>query len=325
MPRLTPLPEELGPAFAYAHARGLGVSPQRLRARDLGHPHRGVRLARFVDPEPEDSAPGARDRRSRRELMHRIDGYERVRPRHAFYVGRTALGIYRLPFTDAGRALCVGVFSPARPPRMNGVDGFAISPSLTSVREHDGLPVASPASVWAMLARELGERELTILADAIVRVPREEQGRRRPDEQLATIDQLRAAALAPHRRHRDTLMRALARARIGCMSVLESEYRLAAEDAGLPEPELDVKIRDDRGRLIGIADAVHRPHRVIVEIEGDQHRTSRAQWNRDLEKHAAYTAAGWEVVRVTSEHIRVSGRAVSLVRDALARRGTPTS
>ena len=86
----------------------------------------------------------------------------------------------------------------------------------------------------------------------------------------------------------------------------------------MPPADLDVEIRDASGRLLGISEFAYRERRVVVEIEGDHHRTSRAQWNRDLDKYAAYAAAGWEVVRVTSHHLR-QGRAVALVSAALER------
>lgn len=251
--------------------------------------------------------------------MRRIGAYEVVRRPHAFYAGRTALGIHGLPFAfERAPLLSVAVYAPARAPRMAGVVGVTASRKLTTVVECESLPVTSPASTWAMLATELTVRELTILADAIVRIPRAEGGRPEPHRQGATPEQLRAAAMAPRRRGRAKLLTALARARVGSMSVLESEYRLAAEEAGLPEPELDVEIRNERGRLIGIGDVVYRDARVVVEVEGDHHRTSRTQWDRDLEKYAAYGAAGWRVVRVTSRHIRRSTRAVEMVAAALA-------
>ena len=104
-------------------------------------------------------------------------------------------------------------------------------------------------------------------------------------------------------------------------SPLETEYRLDAALAGLPTPELDVKIRDGRGRLIGITEVVYREYRTLVEVEGDHHRTDRRQWDRDIEKYNAYAALGWEVVRLTSTHVRGAKRGVSLVRDALLRNG----
>jgi hypothetical protein len=70
---------------------------------------------------------------------------------------------------------------------------------------------------------------------------------------------------------------------------------------------LDAEIRDASGRLLGIADALYKRYAVIVEIEGDHHRTSREQWLRDLQKHAAYAAAGYELVRLGARQIRGRG------------------
>ncbi len=44
------------------------------------------------------------------------------------------------------------------------------------------------------------------------------------------------------------------------------------------------------------------------------------QWVRDIEKYAAYVAEGWEVVRLTSAHVR-GGRAPSMVCEVLRRHG----
>ena len=71
---------------------------------------------------------------------------------------------------------------------------------------------------------------------------------------------------------------------------------------------------------IGITEFVYRRQRVVVEVEGDHHRTSRAQWNRDIDKYAAYAAEGWEVVRLTSRHVR-GGQATPIVSQVLRRRG----
>ncbi|WP_424449694.1 hypothetical protein [Microbacterium arborescens] len=77
----------------------------------------------------------------------------------------------------------------------------------------------------------------------------------------------------------------------------------ASEDASSPR-------RTSRWRVSG------------AEVEGDHHRTSRRQWARDIEKHTAYVALGFEVVRLTSAHIRPTGSAaVTLVGGALRRRG----
>lgn len=106
----------------------------------------------------------------------------------------------------------------------------------------------------------------------------------------------------------------------GADSPPETEFRLDAAAAGLPHPQLDVEIRDRTGRLLGISEFLYPEQRVVVEIEGDHHRTSRRQWERDIEKYRNYATIGIEVVRLTAGHRR-AGAAVAIVRDVLTRRG----
>ncbi|MGF2948885.1 hypothetical protein [Microbacterium alcoholitolerans] len=243
----------------------------------------------------------------------------------AFICGLSAAAIYQYPADDPGDR-DVGVFAPQRAPRGKGVRGRKVEPHLAFVRTWHGLPITTPASTWAMLGRELSERKLVILADAILQVPRDKYGTQHPEQRGATREQLQAALDAGRRVGLPRLRSALARARVGSSSPLETEYRLDAEDAGLPTPELDVEIRDARGRRVGISEIVYRDYRIIVEIEGDHHRTSRWQWNRDIQKYRDYADAGWEVVRITSMDIRTTRRAVDIVRMALVRRGwNPTA
>lgn len=242
-------------------------------------------------------------------------------PSHAFYAGRTAAVLQSLP-VDPGAELVVAVEAPRRPPRRFGVRGVKVPPRLAHTHTHDGLPMTTPATTWAMLGRELSVRELVALGDAIVRVPRDAKGTLRPDQQLATIAQLERAIAAGRRLGIANLREAIPLIRVGCASPLETDFRLDASASGLPEFELDVDIHDTRGNRIGITELVHRDTRTLIEIEGDHHRTDRKQWNRDIEKYAAYAAEGWEVVRLTSSHIRGHRpRAVKIVRDVLIRRG----
>jgi hypothetical protein len=43
--------------------------------------------------------------------------------------------------------------------------------------------------------------------------------------------------------------------------------------------------------------------RLLVEYDGRQHAHSTHQWNRDLDRHDALTAAGWICVRVTAARL----------------------
>jgi hypothetical protein len=311
------LPPEFSTSFTCAEALASGVSTRRLRAKDLETPFRGVRSAVSQKELPSREEPLELNRAVRLGVLRRAHAYALIMPPHAFFAGRTAAVLYGAPLAH-GEELDVAVHAPARPMRRRGIRCVKVSPHLASVRELEGLRLSSPASTWAMLGATLTERQLVIVGDAFVRVPRDDRGT--PTCAIATTDDLRFATAAGPRPGVARLRQALLHIRVGSSSPLETEYRLDAAAAGLPDAELDVEIRGADGRRIGITEVVYRRWRVLVEVEGDHHRTSRAQWNRDIEKYAAYVAAGWEVVRLTSAHVR-GGRAPAIVATALSRHG----
>jgi hypothetical protein len=318
--RPRPLPPELGSTFTTAAALAAGVSPRRLRATDLALPFRGVRTVRAESPRIGPDGPFALDVAQRERVAELARAYAEVMPAHALFAARTAAALWGLPIVH-GADLEVAAIDPHRAPRRAGIDGRKIRPALVSIRELDGLRLSSPASTWAMLGETCSVRDLVVVGDAAVRVPRNRHGDPRPDRALATVAHLRAAIDAGPRRGVQRLRDALLSIRVGSASPLETEYRLDAAAEGLPDPELDVEIRDGAGRLLGISEIVYRGFGVVVEVEGDHHRVSRAQWNRDIEKYASYAAEGWEVVRLTSAHVRHSLRGVQIVRACLIRRG----
>ncbi|MEH3090283.1 MAG: hypothetical protein PGN24_12075 [Microbacterium arborescens] len=339
------LPPTLGDAFSRATASALGVSPKRLRAGDLEIPFRGVRrrvAGTTVAPDDvPDTDPLAVDRARARRVISDARAYATIMHSDAFFCGRTAAILHGTGIgggvgvgfggsgggsgggrCDVADELEVGVLAPARAPRRRGIRGRQFAPVLVEVTTVAGLRLTTPASTWAMLARDAGIVELVRVGDAFVRVPRGPGGTRLRDGALATPEQLALAARAGRRVGIAKLTSALSLIRVGAMSPLETDCRLALTSAGLPEPVLDLEIRDGAGRLVGIADAAWPAHRVIAEVEGDHHRTSRRQWNRDIEKHAALVALGYEVIRLTASHIRgPRPAAVALVGDALRRRG----
>ena len=314
----SPLPEQLGRTFAVGDARKAGVSSGRLQADDLDAPFHGVRQSE------EDAAPDedlSIDDIARRSEQRKIRAYACVMRPQVFLAGRTA-GVHLGMSIGPGALLEVGALAPAHAPRGRGVRGIKVAPHLANIRDHAGVRTTDPASTWAMLGAELSVRELVALGDEIVRIPRDRRGVPVPNGRMGTTDDLAAIVAAGRRRGIGRLQEALPLIRIGSASPLETDFRLDAATGGLPAPELDVEIRDGRGILLGITEIVFREYRTAVEIEGDHHRTDRKQWNRDIDKYAAYAAEGWEVVRLTSAHVRSTDkRGVSIVRSVLQRRG----
>lgn len=323
MPRTPrPLPEALSPGFTTAQARAAGVSPRRLRAGDLERPFHGARL-RPMDLAADETVPLAADRRARERVLVRAQAATGILTPSAAFAGWTAAAAWGVPLPDGfdpDRVLDVVTPHPHRAPRGQGIHGRELRAHLYLTVTREGLRVTSPASTWALLAGELSPRWLTIVGDHLVRVPRSDRGIPQPHLRLTDRETLARAAHSSGRRHRARLEAALADIRVGSFSRLETEYRLDASAAGLPDLEIDVEIRDGDGRLLGIADGVYARYGVIVEIEGDHHRTSRRQWNRDIDRLAAFAAAGWEVIRLTGARVR-GGNACALVAQALRRHG----
>lgn len=329
-----PLPPDLGPEFSARAALDAGVSRRRLRHSSLEAPFRGARMRRVacspdagIDPNPV----AAEATRLRAEIVRRARAYAAVAPEYAFFSHTVAVVLWEQPaplrlLRDAAAHLDVGVLAPQRAVRGAGVHAHRMAARLTSVRTRGGLRLTSPASTWASLAAELTVDELVELGDAIVRVPRVPTAggmvRGREGSGLATIAQLTAAMNAGRRTGIAKLREALPQIRVGSASPPETRLRLACLRNGLPEPELDYDVFAADGNMIGYTEMAYVLFRILIEYEGDHHRTDRDQWHRDIEKHAACVAAGWEVLRLTSVHMRDGGMpAVTRIRDALVRAG----
>jgi very-short-patch-repair endonuclease len=67
---------------------------------------------------------------------------------------------------------------------------------------------------------------------------------------------------------------------------------------------------------------VFPPWRIVVEYDGDQHRTSRSQYERDLSRLEDIRRAGWVVIQVRKHGLFVrQDVTVAKVRAALQEAG----
>nr|WP_274637099.1 hypothetical protein [Microbacterium bovistercoris] len=323
-----------GAVFTVRGAAAAGVSRGRLdRHPEVRAPLPGVRIR--VRPARKDEPPWETRRRT---VLQLATAYQKVMPASAFLSHTTAAEVFegRLPLPAPGSVydlaqpgtslaglIEASALVPRRSPRAGIVTGHQMSPGLCHVVEHDGYRVSDPASTWAMLADRLTVEELVVLGDSFVRrarVPGTPLDEAPPAS--ATLDDLAAAMNAGRRVGVDRLRRALPLIRTGSSSDLETLQRLGMRDDGLPEPTLDVDVYDESGTFLGCSEIVYIRYKIAVEREGDQHRTSRAQWNRDIRKYQAYSEAGWMVVRVTGQDVRYDrAEAVRRVRAALLQRG----
>ena len=104
----------------------------------------------------------------------------------------------------------------------------------------------------------------------------------------------------------------------GAQSPKESWWRLYLIDNGFPAPQTQIPVVDGGLPLAFLDMGWHRT-KLAVEYDGDQHRTERSQYVKDLRRLPMLAQQGWEVIRVVAEdHPReVLGR----IYDAHLRRG----
>lgn len=306
------LPPHLGRTFTTADALAAGVTPSRLRRRDLDRPFHGVRSVRT-------EADDVRTLSYERELLRRVDQYSVRIGEHEFFTHVAAAVIWGLPLPPGvfrERALDVGVFAPRRNAAGSRTRGHSVKPGHAHVVEHPsmGVRVTSPASTWAMLAGELSLYDLVAVADAAIRTPVHQS----EPPALTTVAQLEAAVAAGRRVGVARLREALPLVCDRSASRPETWLRLLLLDAGQPPMAVNHDVYVDGVWLARVDLAI--PHlRIAIEYEGEHHLTDPAQWHRDISRADRLVDAGWRVIRVTKADVFGDPRAmIHRVRRAVA-------
>jgi hypothetical protein len=185
-------------------------------------------------------------------------------------------------------------------------DGLKVTRSTTLPAHHG--PVASAEHCWLAAAAELDLVELVTAGDWLLRLNK------------VSLPGLRAYAQSPSARYRARARTALDLVCERVESPRESRLRLCLVLAGLPTPDCNVTIGDQE-RPYGRVDLAYLVFKVIVEYEGDQHRTERYQWNRDIERQEDFVRGGWVLIRVTADRLRWPHEVVLRVFAALREAG----
>ena len=104
--------------------------------------------------------------------------------------------------------------------------------------------------------------------------------------------------------------------RSGSDSAPETFLRLALTAAGLPEPELQLRVERDN-RWSPAADMGYRAQRVAIQYDGGHHLT-REQQSVDNRRDESFNAAGWRYFKFNADDLADDFRAaVRRVRAAL--------
>ena len=106
-------------------------------------------------------------------------------------------------------------------------------------------------------------------------------------------------------------------------SPMETRLRMLLILAGLPRPEVQVSIHDDRGRFLGRPDLLYGNARLAVEYDGGNHRHRLIDDDR---RQNRLTAAGLRLLRFTAADVYESPDTIAMeVRQALASRHSGTN
>ncbi|TQL40425.1 hypothetical protein FB562_2634 [Homoserinimonas aerilata] len=307
MPRRVPLPSCLtGHAFRVGDPIASGLSARRLRGRDVDRPFAGVRAVGL----------------DLRILENRCRAYAARMPPGQFFSHITAALLYRIPLPwrlEQDSRIHVSVRDGGIRPRARGVIGHRLS-ATTVPRMLGELPVADPVSTWCHLASVLDVDELIAAGDFLVSGLVTNDGRRPP---LATLSQLSdAVQRSAGRRGARTMAATVTHIRTGVDSPRESRLRMLLLRSGLPEPVINEPVFDADGRRVGKPDLMFPEARLVLEYEGDEHRTNRDRFRRDIFRREAFEDAGYRVKRVTADDLDIRPHEfVSGVRKLLVRRG----
>ena len=279
--------------FRSDHAADLGLTRYQLRGKAFESPFHGVHVKGVVSG-----------------FVQRCYAALLILPTGAMFSDDTAVALMGLPLLAASQLVHATGAVGMSQLRRRGVVGHVRDMQGQATAIYHGLPTTTPACTFLHLAARLPRSRLIGLGDAMLR------------KHLVTPAEL-AAELSAHvgRRGSRKARELLPLLSAAAESVMESALRLLLIDGGLPCPEINVNIHDWFGNHIARVDLFYRAQKVIVEYDGDQHRTSRQQFVTDVERLSKLAAEGYLVLRFTASDLL--GRphyVLATVRAALASR-----
>lgn len=278
--------------FTRADAVRAGVDPKILRTSLYRRIFRGVHISADVPDSPFVRAEAAL-------VLH---------PPSAFVSHTTAARLWDLPVPVDAR---VHVTVPTdrdrrrRPEIRNHVT--TRTPRLARVR---GLRVSHPFRMFVELASMLSLVDLVVVGDALVRLFA------CPAERL--VEECRTST--DH--HAATALRAARYVREEVDSPMETRLRMLIVLAGLPEPVVNHKVRDEHGRVLRRLDLSYPRLRLIVEYDGRQHIERVVNWESDLDRREELDDDEWRILVVTAKGIyRHPERTLARIHKTLKARG----
>lgn len=164
--------------------------------------------------------------------------------------------------------------------RVDGIKPHRFRHRLHIVKRH-GLPVTGPEQTFVHLARFLNLLDLVALGDSLVR------------KEVTTPQALLAYALAWEGQCRREAVTAARLVRERVDSVPETKLRLLLVLAGLPEPEVDIRIHDAEGVVVFRLDLGYRAAKLAFEYDGRWHDEGDQPVKDELRREHLSREEGW--------------------------------
>jgi hypothetical protein len=236
-----------------------------------------------------------------------------------FFGGITAARLWGLPLPRRWvleEPMHTLIWYPEQAANRAGVIGRQINDRNAHRVEVHGLPTVDLPTLFCHLGMLLSVPDLVAVGDAMILDPVIPAAG--PPRPFVRLEELQERVALYRVRGKRTAARALELVRPGAESRPETLLRLLLVDDGLPEAELNVAVYGKDGEFLARVDMLYRAFRVVVEYDGDQHRTDQRQFDRDMGRLDDLAAQGWRVVRVGARSLyRDPQDAVNRVRRAL--------
>jgi len=238
-------------------------------------------------------------------LLDRIEGAWLRTGRRGVVAGLAAAALHGSRWVDPNIPIEL-IAKQTRSPAGLIVRNESLAPD--EITRVSGIPVTTRARTAFDLARHLPRGQAVARLDALMRAQR-----------FSTQDVLLLAERHRGARGLKSLRGVLPLIDGGAASPQESRLRLLYIDAGLPKPETQLAIVGARARVIRWSDMGWREFMVAAEYDGDQHRTDRRVYTKDIRALRAARNLGWIVDQVIKEDS--DDEIVARARAALISRG----
>jgi AbiEi antitoxin C-terminal domain len=206
--------------------------------------------------------------------------------RRGVLAGFSAAALHGARWIDPARPASI-LDTNRRPTR--GVRAWLDSIEDDEVCVIDGMRVTTPARTALDIASRYPVNTAVAAIDALVRATH---------LKMADVDLL--ADRYRGRRGIRTARTALGLVDGGAESPRETWLRLLLIRAGFPRPQTQIPVHNEFGVLVAELDMGWGDLKVAAEYEGEHHRTSPDQFNKDIRRYEEVMDAGWIDIRVTA-------------------------